>query len=362
MEGSQASLHFMKGGRLAFNHITNFLMRRPSLFLCSIRLTSLCSQACLQCRIPSQSDGSYIGIKDFDLICRKLYAHGTRILILSGGEPAIHPQLEDIFATARKYRFRALSILTNLYYSEAQQERVINLSMKYNVAIHTSYDGLDETADRLRGAKNVQATVERAMNRINELRNSGLYQHKPTATVVVSALNIDQFPAILARLQGLDWNINADLYRWGSINHREQDVLKLNDTAKVMETIQLIKKAKNLKTPLWYYDGLIRRLSGKLTKQCPYLISPTFGSKFFVHENGELHTCMDKSIGNLLTEEVKDIFKSQAWIDMQHSFANCQGCWNNCYTVSSRALSYLHWPTIRQYLMMKGLIRVSTTE
>jgi sulfatase maturation enzyme AslB (radical SAM superfamily) len=140
----------------------------------------------------------------------------------------------------------------------------------------------------------------------------------------------------------------------GSINHREQDVLKLNDKAKVIQTINLIRRAKNLKTPLWYYDGLLKYQAGKMKKQCPYLISPTFGSKFFVHENGELHTCMDGSLGNLLNDEVKDIFRSQPWRDMQRGFINCQGCWNNCFTVSSRALSYLHWPTIRQLMMMKS--------
>lgn len=339
---------------MAYNHVRNFLLRRPSLFLCSVRLTSLCSQACLQCRIPSQSDGSFFEPESFEVVCRKLYKYGTRILILSGGEPALHPQLEDIFAIAKKYRFRSMSILTNLYYSEAQQDKVIGLSAKYVIGIHTSYDGLGDTADRLRGAKDVQATVERAMNRINELRKQGIYQRKPTATVVISALNIDQIPDIIQRLQDLDWNLNADLYRWGSINHREQDVLKLNDKAKVIQTINLIRRTKNLKTPLWYYDGLLRYQAGKMKKQCPYLISPTFGSKFFVHENGELHTCMDGSLGNLLNDEVKDIFRSQPWRDMQRGFINCQGCWNNCFTVSSRALSYLHWPTIRQLMMMKS--------
>lgn len=339
---------------MAYQHIKSFILRRPSLFLSSIRLTSQCSQACLQCSIPSQSDGSFIEPQDYELVCKKLYTHGTRILILSGGEPAIHPRLEEIYAITRKYRFRSVSILTNLYYSEAHQDKVIDLSSKYGISIHTSYDGLGEVADKLRGAKDVQATIERGMLKINELRKQGRYKHKPTATVVVSALNLDQLPAIIKRLQELDWNLNADLYRWGSINHREQDILKLTDKAKVIEAIELIKKASNLKTPLWYYDGLLKLQAGNVKKQCPYLISPTFGSKFFVHENGELHTCMDESLGNLLKDELNDIFRSPAWMEMQHSFNNCDGCWNNCYTVSSRALSYLHWPTIRQYLFLKG--------
>jgi sulfatase maturation enzyme AslB (radical SAM superfamily) len=176
------------------------------------------------------------------------------------GEPCTTIPTRKIFSLLQKSIVQVVSIFTNLYYSEAQQDKVIGLSARYGIGIHTSYDGLGDTADRLRGAKDVQATVERAMNRINELRKQGIYQRKPTATVVISALNIDQIPDIIQRLQDLDWNLNADLYRWGSINHREQDILKLNDKAKVIQTINLIRRTKNLKTPLWYYDGLLKYL------------------------------------------------------------------------------------------------------
>lgn len=337
---------------MAVTHLTKFILRKPSIFYCSVRLCSLCSQNCMQCSIPSQSDGSFIDPRDFSVIATKLKQYGTRVLSFTGGEPALHPQLEDIFRLAQAQDFRALAILTNLYYPEARQEQVIDLTIKYNVGIHTSYDGFGEVADRLRGAKKVQETVERAMLKINELRAKGVYKHKPTATVVISALNIDQLPQIISRLEELDWGLNIDLYRWGSVNHREADVLKIQDHDKVLQAIKIIRKAKNIRTPLWYFEGLEKLLAGKMKKQCPYLISPTFGSKFFIHENGEVYTCMNKALGNLVNEEIDELFDKAEWKASKAEFQNCSGCWNTCYTISSRALSYLHYPTIKQYLKM----------
>lgn len=338
---------------MAISHLAKFVLRRPSIFFCSVRLTSLCSQRCLQCSIPDQSDGSYLDLTDFEVITAKLKRYGTRVLTFTGGEPALHPHLEDIFRIAQAQNFRALELLTNLYYPQEHQEKVIELAMQFNVGIHTSFDGFGEVADKLRGSVNVQATVERAMQMINILRKEGKYKHKPTATVVISALNIEQLPQIIRYLEELDWNLNIDLYRWGSANHSEQDLLKLRDKQQVKKAINLVRKAKNLRTPLWYFDGLEDKLDGKLRKQCPYLISPTFGSKFFVHENGDIFTCMNKVIGNLRNDNIEELFFKEEWQDLRKDFHDCDGCWNTCYTLSSRAMSYMHLPTLKQYILSR---------
>jgi len=331
-------------------HLKHFIHRRPSLFFCSILLTSNCTQNCLQCTIPEHSDGSYITTENFEHLIRKLRKHGCRKIVLSGGEPAIHPQLEELFALLERYGYRNSAILTNLYYPEALQNKVIDLALRYNVGLNTSYDGLGEVADTLRRATKVQETVERGMMLYTkELTARGL-KSKPTATLVISALNIHQVPEIIQRVTQLGWNLNIDLYRWGSANHRENDVMKIKDKQQILNLLPLITKLPNLRTPIWYYEGLQRHLKGKKTKQCPYLISPTFGSKFFINQSGDIHTCLPKPIGNLLQQELKDIFASANWKNSLKQYDSCEGCWNSCYTLSSSAASYLHGKTIRQFL------------
>lgn len=335
---------------IEFGHLKKFVFRIPSMYFCSIHLTSLCTQNCMQCTVPSQSDGSFIDLGHFETILNKLKRHGTKRISLSGGEPAIHPQLEEIFRLLAKYEFANTALLTNLYYSEDHQDKVIDLACKYKISINTSYDGFADLADKLRGGTDVQNIVERGMRKINEARKRGDYSFRPTATMVISQINLQQTPEMIQRIKDLDWDLNIDVYRYSSHNHRELDELKIENHDDLLDILPLILQAPHLKTPLWYYEGWRRQDK----KQCPYLISPTFGSKFFIQENGDIYTCLNKSLGNLLHEEIKDIFIGDTWKDAKAQFAECPGCWNTCYTVSSRAMSYLHFGTLRQYLK-KGI-------
>lgn len=168
--------------------------------------------------------------------------------------------------------------------------------------------------------------------------------------MVISQINLQQIAEMIQRVKDLDWDLNIDVYRFSSHNHRELDELKIKNQDDLIDLLPLIQQTPNLKTPLWYYEGWRKQKK----KQCPYMISPTFGSKFFIHENGDLYTCLHKPLGNLLNEEIKDIFDSDKWKAAKAQFAECPGCWNNCFTLSSRAMSYLHFGTIRQYLK-KGI-------
>lgn len=333
-----------------FIHLKHFIHRKPSLFFCSVAPTSTCTQSCLQCSIPQQSDGSFITTENFEQLISKLRKHGCRKIALSGGEPAIHPQLEELLALLNKYGYSNPALLTNLYFPEALQHKVIELALRYNVSINTSYDGLGEVADKLRGAPKVQEIVERGMMLYTKELTARGIKSKPIATVIISALNIHQVPQIIQRITELGWNLNIDLYRWSSAKYREIDEMKIKDKQQILNLLPLITSLPNLRTPIWYYEGLERMLKGSITKQCPYLISPTFGSKFFINEHGDIHTCLSKPIGNLLHQELNDIFDSVDWQDCKKQYEACEGCWNNCYTVSSRALSYLHGKTIRQFL------------
>lgn len=336
--------------KAAINYGKLFLQRRPSMIICSIKLTSNCTQRCLQCSIPELSDGSFISLEDFEKILVGLKAYGTRKITLTGGEPAIHPHLEQIFAILHKHGFEGSNLLTNLYYPPEMQDHVIDLCFRYRIQINTSYDAVDEVADTLRGAKNVRETVERAMQKISNLNRSLGRPFKPTATVVISEMNIKQIPQIIHRIQELGWWMNIDVYRWASEFHKEDDALKIKDMKALEHTLQIVRNAPNLRTPLWIYDGTLAFLMGKQNKKCPYLISPTFGSKFFISDKGELQVCMGSAVGNLLTQSPKEILNSPVWKAKREEFAQCKGCWNTCYTLSSSIYQYVHYQSIRQLI------------
>jgi len=330
--------------RKSYKYLSRFVRRQPSMVICSIKLTSNCTQNCLQCSIPSHADGQFLKLHDFETIIRKLKEYGTNKITLTGGEPAIHPQLEEIYRLLDQYGFHGSNLLTNLYYPPVLQDKVIDLSFEHNVQINTSYDAVDETADLIRGAKDVAPTVERGMHRITAIKRRIGRMWKPTATVVISELNIRQIPLIIQRIQELGWWMNIDVYRWTSEFHQEDERLKIRDLELLDSMLHKVRKAPNLLTPVWIYDGVIDYLKGKRVKICPYLQSPTFGSKFFISDKGDLQVCMGGSVGNLLHQTPAEIFASVAWKEKRGEFRACQGCWNTCYSLVRACFNICTFP------------------
>jgi MoaA/NifB/PqqE/SkfB family radical SAM enzyme len=156
--------------------------------------------------------------------------------------------------------------------------------------------------------------------------------------VVMSRLNLHQVPDILTYLERFGWWTDVDIYRWQATNQREVDVLKLTDSTELRRVLEIVKKSPVVFTPDWLIDGFPNYLSGNFQKHCPYLDSPSLGSKFFINPDGGVKVCIGDAFGNLLQQSPEVLFASAGWKDRVRDFENCSGCWNTCYTTRSSAL------------------------
>jgi sulfatase maturation enzyme AslB (radical SAM superfamily) len=127
----------------------------------------------------------------------------------------------------------------------------------------------------------------------------------------------------------------VDIYRYSSIQHLDSDELHIRDLDRLKQVIERCKSSRNVVTPRFLLDGYVNYLQNDFPKRCPYLDSPTLGSKFFIQPNGDVLVCMGHSIGNLLTHSPRELIKSPAWEAKLKEFESCEGCWNPCYTTFS---------------------------
>jgi MoaA/NifB/PqqE/SkfB family radical SAM enzyme len=330
-------------------NVFNFIKRKPAMLLTNILITELCTQRCLQCSIPSRKSSSKnMTFTDFSTILQKLSDYGTQFITISGGEPMLHPELEKFLLEASKYHFKNVHLLTTLYGSDELIDNVIDLLFTYNLSVSCSFDGFDEIADYLRGAKNVAETVIKNMKKI-DMRNREADKKIVTGiNVVISNKNLEQIPRILEFAEEMNWATNIDLYRWTSKNHNEHDEMKITDLIRLSEILDLAKKSDVVKTPDWLLDGFLDYYKHDFKKMCPYLDSPTFGSKFFIQVNGDLDVCIGSRVGNLLQSTPTEIFSGKEWKERLQHFKQCAGCWNSCYTLSSRASNYLNFGEINK--------------
>ncbi|HTR82034.1 MAG TPA: radical SAM protein [Bacteroidota bacterium] len=325
--------------RRAGHNLANAVKRRPAILTANILLTQKCVQNCLQCSIPTNaSDHSTMSMDEFKLIVDTLERYGTQVLTLSGGDPMLHPHLDECIRYAVSKRFARVHLLTTLYASERVVMKTLDAAFAAGISIGISFDGFGEEVDAIRGAKDVSRVVMRSMELLaaeNAKRPSPM---QVGVNVVISRLNLHQIPAILRYLEPFGWWTDVDIYRWQATNQREEDRLKLTDSPELRAVLEIVKQSPIVFTPDWLIDGFPDYLSGNFHKYCPYLDSPTIGSKFFINPDGGVKVCIGDECGNLLRQSPEELFASAGWAERVTDFEKCAGCWNTCYTTRSKAI------------------------
>ncbi|HTX18717.1 MAG TPA: radical SAM protein [Bacteroidota bacterium] len=325
--------------RRAGRNVASVVKRRPAILTTNILLTQKCVQNCLQCSIPlNASENPVISFENYRALVDRLDEYGTQVLTLSGGDPMLHPRLADCIRYAVGKNFARVHLLTTLYGSEKAVARTLDAVFETGISIGISFDGFGKEVDTIRGAKDVAQTVMRSMEMV---RAENQKRRKPIqvgVNVVISRLNLHQVPDILAYLERFGWWTDVDIYRWQATNQREDERMKLVDSPELRRVLEIVKKSPVVFTPDWLIDGFPDYLSGKFEKYCPYLDSPSLGSKFFINPDGGVKVCIGDECGNLLRQTPEEFFASDGWARRLADFEECTGCWNTCYTTRSRAL------------------------
>ena len=110
--------------------------KEPSLRFLLLTVTNLCNLTCEHCYVPQRNE--FMSFGTFKKAVDDFYRIGGLKLIISGGEPLIHPEIFEFLKYARKYPFRVV-LLTNGYLIRA--ENVPYLS-KLVDEVQISLDGL----------------------------------------------------------------------------------------------------------------------------------------------------------------------------------------------------------------------------
>ncbi|HOE91914.1 MAG TPA: radical SAM protein [Candidatus Cloacimonadota bacterium] len=334
--------------------LKNIATRTPSFTMNNILLTYHCTQRCLQCNIPfMKSEIPFMTEDVFNTVIDRLDNSGAQGITLSGGEPMLHPQLDDFAKYAKSKQFKRVHLLSTLYGPEELVDKTIETVFRHKLSISCSFDGFGSTVDEIRQAENVSDTVQKNMQKIIDENKRISNPIKTSVNIVISQKNLAQIPDILDYIESIGWNFNIDIYRFTSKAHRENDDMKVTENEMLSKIIKRIIKSPYLKTPIWLYKGYEDYLNNNYKKICPYINSPVLGSKFFIQPNGDVKVCIGDPIGNLAKQTAKEIFSSQAWKERKQEIKECRGCWNTCYTPGASIWKYLDLDTIKQMTRIK---------
>lgn len=185
----------------------------PSLRYILVHVTSKCNLQCEHCYVDKL--GTHMDLNTFREIVDQFYRIGGLKVMLSGGEPLIHPKIEDILKTAASYGLR-VELLTN---GAMINQRYAELIKKYVDDVQISIDGI-RGHDLLRG----EGSLEKTLKGIEYLDGVDI-----TVATMIIKYNIDEF-------EELESLVSKIARRWLlDFPCTDEDILPpLNDAATIM--------------------------------------------------------------------------------------------------------------------------------
>ncbi|MEO8249578.1 MAG: radical SAM protein, partial [Burkholderiales bacterium] len=152
-----------------------------------------CNLTCKHCYSIS-ADHDYEGeLSTQEVFCvmDDLKAFKVPVLILSGGEPLLRPDLFDIAARARDMRFYVGLSTNGTLIDEAMADKVVAAGFDY---VGISLDGIGATHDKFR---RLEGAFDRSLAAVRHLRERGL---KVGLRFTMTDMNAHDLPAMLQLL------------------------------------------------------------------------------------------------------------------------------------------------------------------
>ena len=268
--------------------------------------------------------------ENFKLIAERLRNYGAYIGFISGGEATLVPHLDKILIEAKRTFSSATTLVSGLYNKPQIIQKFGRIALENNINIQTSLDGLGELGDDLRGAKNFSATVLKNMEWLSE--NRGNSKSLLYANIVINNLNLDQVPQLIRHAKDLGWKTTIGLYHTLTATTQYDEQMKLHPGKRLDNLLKFLDNNNDILNLNSFISGIGTYVAGKAPGFCPFIKAPTLATRTTIMENGDVHLCFGDPIGNLIKQNMGEIFTDQKYKQRISEYRQCKGCWTTCYT------------------------------
>ncbi len=262
---------------------------------------------------------------------------------ITGGEPFVRDDIEDIVAILRK-KAKRIVISTNGFFTE----KILDIAKKNkDIGIRVSLEGLAAANDELRGAK---GGFEHGLWTLQELQKLGFKDIG--FGITVSDRNAKDMIELYQLAKKMDLEFATAVVHNSYYFHKYDNEIKNKDEviACFEELIKDLLKSKKIKN--WYRAyfnyGLINYVKGNKR-----LLPCQAGTEnFFLDPYGEIMPCNGmeeclwfQSMGNLKEKTFGEIWNGQKAKEIRKKVKNCP---KNCWMIGSAApvmKKYLYKPT-----------------
>ncbi len=163
----------------------------PSLRYLLVNITWKCNLKCVHCYV--EQENSFMDFETFKKVVDQFYDIGGLKLIISGGEPLLHPEIWKFLRYAKRKPFR-LVLLTNGLLIDEKYDKGILEKLKIVDEIQISLDGM-KGHEILRGV-----SYKLVLNVIKKVVESGI---DVSVSTMITKFNMDEFEEMAKILRGI---------------------------------------------------------------------------------------------------------------------------------------------------------------
>lgn len=166
-----------------------------------VELTGLCNYRCVHCGNEDDEQKS-IDYKDIERILCEFNDCGGKKLILTGGEPLLHPDIEGILRLAQGHGYRTKLSTNASLLNKAQFAYVLDMDLGFRLSL----DGTRDVHNRIRRNGKAYDDLVSAMQKIS---------HKGRQTIIrttVMKANASSIPKMLSELDRLTAEEGINVY------------------------------------------------------------------------------------------------------------------------------------------------------
>jgi 12,18-didecarboxysiroheme deacetylase len=153
-----------------------------------------CNLRCMHCysRSRNQSYEGELTTSEGKALLRDLAAFGVPVVLFSGGEPLMRPDIMELVGTARELGMRAVLSTNGTRIDRGVAEELKRLDLSY---VGISFDGLEKVHDRFRG---VPGAFKKAIDGLRNCQSAGI---KVGLRFTISRHNFREIPGIFDLLR-----------------------------------------------------------------------------------------------------------------------------------------------------------------
>jgi len=183
-----------------------------------VEITSKCNQLCLHCFLGEELNQSpHVPIEKLQAYADELSALGVRQVVISGGEPTMHPRFEDILGYFSEKSF-ALTVLTNGSYKKIT--KYVDLFRRLNVTAKIPLLGWGASHDAMTG---MPGSFERAVAAIKAFASNGVRTQLGSTITALNEADAGRLAAFAAEVGlGIEF---SPVFLVGYARHNQRELV-----------------------------------------------------------------------------------------------------------------------------------------